>query len=103
MESRIRELATKAIKQRGVSEDDAKSLCEMGNTHPFLVFAYGSEIREHFKGKRVNLCCIVNAKSGICPENCSFCAQSVHYQTDAPAYPLSSASEIVKKAQKAKE
>jgi biotin synthase len=103
MESKIKELAAKAINQKGISEDDAKSLYEIGKDHPFMVFAYGSEIREHFKGKKINLCCIINAKSGICPENCSFCAQSAHYQTDAPIYPLLSASEIIKRAQEAKE
>jgi len=103
MESRVKELATKAIDQKGISEDDAKSLYEIGRINPFLVFAHGSAIRQHFKGKKVNLCCIINAKSGICPENCRFCAQSAHYQTDAPVYPLLSASEIIKKAQEAKE
>jgi len=103
MESKIQELAEKAIRQKGLSEDDARSLYEMGKDRPFLVFAYGSQIREYFKGKKINLCCIINAKSGICPENCRFCAQSAHYQTNAPVYPLLSASEIIKKAQEAKE
>lgn len=102
MESRIKALAEKAIKQKGISENDAKSLYEIGKVHPFLVIAYGSEIREHFKGKKISLCCIVNAKSGICPEDCRFCAQSAHYQTDAPVYPLLSAQEIVEKAREAK-
>jgi biotin synthase len=103
MESRIKVFAEKAIKEKGITEDDAKSLYEIGKKHPFLVIAYGSEIREYFKGNKVSLCCIVNAKSGICPENCRFCAQSAHYQTDAPVYPLMSAQEIVEKAREAKE
>lgn len=103
MESKIKELAAKAINQKGISEDDARVLYEIGKNRPFAVFAYGSEIREHFKGKKINLCCIINAKSGICPENCKFCAQSAHYQTNAPIYPLLSASEIITKAREAKE
>lgn len=103
MESRIKDLTERAIQQKGLSESEAKSLYELGLKHPFLVFAYSSEIREYFKGRKVSLCSIVNAKSGICPENCCFCAQSAHYHTDAPVYPLLSAVEIIEKAQEAKE
>lgn len=103
MDSKVKALAEKAINQKSISEDDAKLLYEIGKVHPFMVYSYGSEIREHFKGKKINLCCIINAKSGICPENCRFCAQSAHYQTDAPVYPLLSASEIIKRAHEAKE
>lgn len=99
----LKALVEKAINQKGISENDAKFLYEIGKEHPFLVIAYGSNIREHFKGKKISLCCIVNAKSGICPENCIFCAQSAHYQTNAPVYPLLSAREIVEKAREAKE
>ncbi len=37
---------------------------------------------------RVQFCAIVNAKSGTCSEDCAFCAQSAHYQTNSPEYPL---------------
>lgn len=53
------------------------------------------EIRRHFCGNGFDLCTIVNAKSGRCPENCKFCAQSAHNHTGAEQYPLLSADEIV--------
>lgn len=34
------------------------------------------------------LCAIVNGKSGLCSENCRYCAQSVHHQTEAAVFPL---------------
>ena len=64
--------------------------------------AAAAEIREHFKGKTVNLCGIVNAKSGLCSEDCKFCAQSAHYCTDAPEYPFIGEARIVEKARQAK-
>ncbi|OPY75607.1 MAG: Biotin synthase [Syntrophorhabdus sp. PtaU1.Bin153] len=103
MDSKIEALADKAIKNRGINNDDAGSLYEIGINDPFLLMAYGSRIREHFKDKKVSLCCIVNAKSGVCPENCRFCAQSAHYHTDAPVYPLLPAKEIIEKAKEARD
>lgn len=45
-------------------------------------------VRERTFGKKVSLCSIVNAKSGLCPEDCSFCAQSAHHKTSVAQYPL---------------
>ncbi|HTB83540.1 MAG TPA: biotin synthase BioB [Candidatus Sulfotelmatobacter sp.] len=50
------------------------------------LLAWANRIREKFKGNKIHLCSIVNAKAGACSENCSFCAQSSHYQTGSPKY-----------------
>jgi biotin synthase len=50
------------------------------------LLAWANRLREHFKGNRIHLCSIVNAKAGGCSENCKFCAQSAFYQTAAPSY-----------------
>ena len=52
----------------------------------FDLLAWANRLREHFKGNKIHLCSIVNAKAGSCSENCSFCAQSSHYQTGSPKY-----------------
>jgi biotin synthase len=54
-----------------------------------------NKIRRHFKGENVNFCSIVNAKSGVCSENCSFCAQSGHHRTSTPVYPMVTAETIM--------
>jgi biotin synthase len=50
------------------------------------LLSWANRIREHFKGNKIHLCSIVNAKAGSCSENCSFCAQSAHFQTGSPKY-----------------
>jgi biotin synthase len=50
------------------------------------LLSWANRIREKFKGNKIHLCSIVNAKAGACSENCSFCAQSAFYQTGAPKY-----------------
>ncbi len=103
MNKTIRVLTEQAIKSRNIGFDEAGALREAGRVHPFLLIAAASEIREHFKGKHINLCGIVNAKSGLCGENCRFCAQSAHYCTDAPEYPFVGRDVILDRARQAKE
>lgn len=52
----------------------------------FDLLSHANRIRETFKGNKIHLCSIVNAKAGACSENCKFCAQSSFYQTGSPKY-----------------
>ena len=54
------------------------------------------------RGTAFSLCSIVNAKSGRCSEDCHFCAQSAHYRTEAPVYPLLDKAQILAAAHEAK-
>jgi biotin synthase len=47
----------------------------------------------------VHACSIVNAKSGACPENCRFCAQSAHHAAQVPEYGLLDPEELLAKAE----
>ncbi len=66
------------------------------------LFAAAGRVRSHFRGEKVDICSIVNAKSGSCSEDCSYCAQSVHHATGAPVYPLIPVESMAKAAESAK-
>ena len=61
------------------------------------------ETRRESLGARLDICGIVNAKSGACSEDCKFCAQSAHYSADIPEYPLKNKEELVAAAKRASE
>ncbi len=52
-------------------------------------------LREHYHGKTLSICSIVNAKSGECSEDCIYCAQSRYSKTSASIYPLISEDELL--------
>ncbi len=60
-------------------------------------------VREHHHGKTVKLHILLNAMSGMCPEDCSFCSQSIVAKGEIERYRLMSRKEIVAAAKKAKE
>jgi biotin synthase len=62
-----------------------------------------NKITRTFNGNTVDVEALINAKSGRCPEDCSFCAQSSFYDTGITKYPLLPKEALVDKARKAKE
>lgn len=61
-----------------------------------------NEVRKDYIGNKLELCSILNARSGLCSEDCKFCAQSARHCTDVLVYPLKGKDEIVEAAQNAK-
>ncbi len=97
----IDRLKEKAVTHNNITVEEALQIVDLGKKNLFYLLAAASEIREQFKGKLISLCAIVNAKSGRCAENCRFCAQSAHYETDALEYHLISSEEIISKGREA--
>jgi biotin synthase len=67
-----------------------------------LVFEAQTVHRKYQQPNQVQLCTLSNIKSGRCPEDCKYCAQSARYQTEVDTYPLISVQEVLEQAKTAK-
>ena len=90
-----------ALKGQSISSDKALQLESFTHEELDYLFIGTDRIRDKFKGDDVKICSIVNAKSGRCVEDCSFCAQSSSFKTDAPETELMSVEEMVAAAKEA--
>jgi biotin synthase len=70
-----------------ITRDEALRLMNLESSADIYdLMSWANRIRERFKGNKIHLCSIVNAKAGACSENCSFCSQSSFHQTGSPRY-----------------
>lgn len=88
---------------QGISAEEALELINREGAAVFELLARAGRVREHFKGNEVRMCSIVNAKSGGCPEDCSFCSQSAHHGGQSLRYPLMTPEEISRNVRAAAE
>ena len=91
------------LNHKNISFAQAKALCATREDDLYSLFNAAYTIRRKFRGRKVELCAIANARSGACTENCAFCAQSSWNKTKAKVYPLLEEKEIFKRARLAQE
>lgn len=101
MEHAATKLADKVLSGPPLSWEDAIHILRAKGAELSLYMANAHRIREQTFGSQIELCSIINAKSGRCPENCAYCAQSIHHSTGISAYPLKSNEDILQGARKA--
>lgn len=98
----INSILYNVLSGRELEFDEATTLLGSGREElPFLMHA-ADTIRRRFCGNRMDLCSLINAKSGLCLEDCKFCAQSSRYKTGCKVYALVSIEKMVKQAKEAK-
>lgn len=85
--TRIARLGARVLDGDAITREEARWLFGLETSVDiFDLLSWANRLRERFKGNKVHLCSIVNAKAGACSENCRFCAQSSFYQTGSPKY-----------------
>lgn len=99
----IKALTDAVLSNKTISAEDARRILAVEHTSDlFMLLAHANVVRDYFHGPRVQLCAIVNARSGRCPEDCAFCAQSARHAARITVYPLLSKKKMTSAALRAK-
>ena len=82
------ELAHRVLQGESITEAEAASILEADDDQLLDILAAAFRVRKQHFGKTVQLYLLMNAKSGLCPEDCSYCSQSKVATSDVPKYNL---------------
>ncbi|MBD1890376.1 biotin synthase BioB [Coleofasciculus sp. FACHB-SPT9] len=99
----LQNLTSRIIAGERIGRAEAIALSQIeGEENILLLCEAADKVRQACCGNVVDLCSIVNVKSGNCSENCGFCSQSAHHPgQDSPIYGLKSTEEILAQAKAA--
>lgn len=86
-----------------ISRDDARAILESADVELLDVLAASWRVRHRHFGNTVQLFFLMNAKSGLCPEDCGYCSQSKVSDAEIPRYNLLSAPKLLEAARLAAE
>jgi biotin synthase len=67
-----------------------------------LIYQAATVHRAYHNAQEMQVCKLVSIKTGGCPEDCGYCAQSVHHKTAVQPTPMMDAEEVLEIAQRAK-
>ena len=85
-----------------LSKENALRLSAIEGPDVFDLFSAANKLRAAFRGDLIDLCSITSAKTGDCPEDCSYCAQSRRSKTMVESHPLKSKDFMLERARAAK-
>ncbi|MFN8284070.1 MAG: biotin synthase BioB [Chitinophagales bacterium] len=68
-----------------------------------LMYQAATVHREHNQTGEVQVCTLLSVKTGGCAEDCAYCPQAARYHTNVKAHKLMNVTEVLEKAQEAKD
>jgi len=95
--------AEKALRGELLSAEEGLAVLEADDDELLPLLHAAFKVRKTYYGKKVKLNLIINAKSGLCPEDCGYCSQSIVSKAPVSKYPLLEKSVLIDGARKAME
>ena len=96
----ILEVGNRILAGGEITQDEALRLSNAEGSDIQFLSAMANKIREKYVGEKVDLCSIISAKTGKCSEDCAFCAQSAHHNTNINTHEFLDIETIVARAKK---
>lgn len=95
--------ADKALRGERLTVEEGLAVLEADDSEVLAILHAAYRVRRRYYGNKVKLNLIVNAKSGLCPEDCGYCSQSIVSKAPIAKYPLLDKDVLVDGARKAME
>ncbi|MCA9103422.1 MAG: biotin synthase BioB [Planctomycetales bacterium] len=96
-------MAQRVLEGHRVSREEALAVLEADDAEVLDILAAAYRVRRRYFGNRVQLYFLMNAKSGLCPEDCGYCSQSKVSDAEIPRYNLLTAEKLLDGARVAAE
>ncbi len=96
-------LADQVLAGHRLTDEEALSVLNCVDEDLLRLLNAAYRVRRHYYGNKVKLNMIMNTKSGLCPENCGYCAQSIVSKAPIEKYSMMKREEIVAGADRAAE
>lgn len=97
------ELAGRILGGYQITDSEAEAILKTSDDELLSVVEGAFQLRKHYFGKTVQLYFLVNAKSGLCPEDCGYCSQSKLSSAPIEKYRMLSADQLLDGAKVAAE
>jgi biotin synthase len=94
-------LAERVLGGHEVTAEEALAVLRSSDDELLNVLQAAFRLRARFHGREVRIHVLRNAKSGLCPEDCGFCSQSVRNHSGVSRYQLQSVEDLVEGAREA--
>ena len=94
-------LADRSLASELITREEARAVLTAPDEVLLDQIAAAYRVRRHYWGNRVRLHFILNAQSGLCPEDCHYCSQSKISTAEIEKYPLLAKDKILNAAERA--
>jgi len=103
MNSDWNQFADRALAGEVLGRSEAIAVLRASDEFLLEQLAAAYRVRRHYWGNRVRLHYLLNAQSGLCPEDCHYCSQSKISTAEIEKYPLLAKEKILEAAGRAQE